>query len=72
MPRAMGYWLRPGRKGNVGHCRWISPKTRDSLEVILEGEGKLINAHVIVFATGSKEPSIDFLPQDLFPEGYQV
>jgi len=48
------------------------PKTRGSVEEILEGEEKLIHADVIVLATGYKEPSIDFLPRDLFPEGYRV
>jgi len=38
------------------------PKTRGSVEEILEGEEKLIHADVIVLATGYKEPCIDFLP----------
>jgi len=36
------------------------------------GEEKTFNADVIVFATGFKKPSIDFLPKYLFPEGYEV
>jgi dimethylaniline monooxygenase (N-oxide forming) len=36
------------------------------------GEEKLFSADVIVFATGYKKPGIDFLPKDLFPEGYEV
>lgn len=36
------------------------------------GEEKIFSADVIVFATGYKKPSIDFLPEDLFPEGYEV
>ena len=36
------------------------------------GEEKFFNADVIIFATGYKKPSINFLPKDLFPEGYGV
>ena len=36
------------------------------------GEEKIFSAKVIVFATGYKKPSIDFLPKDLFPESYGV
>lgn len=36
------------------------------------GEEKVFNADVIVFATGYKQPSLKFLPSDLFPEGYEV
>ena len=36
------------------------------------GEQKVFTADAIVFATGFKQPSIDFLPKDLFPEGYGV
>ncbi|CAA7269404.1 unnamed protein product [Cyclocybe aegerita] len=46
-------------------------KNGGSVEDIPEGEEKLYEADIIVFATGYKKPSIDFLPQDLFPEGYQ-
>lgn len=42
------------------------------MEEISEGEEKLFHADVVVLATGFKKPSIDFLPQDLFPEGYEV
>ncbi|KAJ3509101.1 hypothetical protein NLJ89_g5390 [Agrocybe chaxingu] len=47
------------------------PKDGSSVEDIPEGEEKLYEADIIVFATGYKKPSVDFLPQDLFPEGYQ-
>ena len=36
------------------------------------GEEKIFKANVIIFATGYKKPSINFLPKDLFPEGYGV
>jgi lysine/ornithine N-monooxygenase len=42
------------------------------VQEIEAGEEKLIEADVIVLATGYKKPTIDFLPQDLFPERYQV
>lgn len=42
------------------------------MQEIEAGEEKLIKADVIVLATGYKKPTIDFLPQALFPEGYQV
>lgn len=49
-----------------------SSKGGGSVEEIPRGEEKLFRADVVVLATGFKKPSIDFLPQDLFPEGYQV
>jgi len=36
------------------------------------GEERFFNADVIVFATGYKQPSVEFLPKDLFPKGYEV
>jgi len=36
------------------------------------GAENILSADVIVFATGYKKPGIDFLPKDLFPEGYEV
>lgn len=36
------------------------------------GEQKVFDTDVIIFATGYKQPSVDFLPKDLFPEGYEV
>lgn len=36
------------------------------------GEEREIRADVVVLATGFKKPSVDFLPGDLFPEGYEV
>ena len=36
------------------------------------GEEKVFNADVIVLATGYEQPSVEFLPNDLFPEGYEV
>ncbi|KAG8859908.1 hypothetical protein FRC20_011745 [Serendipita sp. 405] len=35
-----------------------------------KGEEKVIPADVVVLATGFERPSTDFLPRDLFPEGY--
>ncbi|KAF8172281.1 FAD/NAD-P-binding domain-containing protein [Pholiota molesta] len=46
-------------------------KETNAMQEIEAGEEKLIEADVIVLATGYKKPTIDFLPQDLFPEGYQ-
>ncbi|KAJ3512121.1 hypothetical protein NMY22_g15428 [Coprinellus aureogranulatus] len=37
-----------------------------------EGEEREIEADVVVLATGFEKPSIDFLPKELFPEGYQA
>jgi cation diffusion facilitator CzcD-associated flavoprotein CzcO len=34
-------------------------------------EGGEVQADVVVLATGFEKPSIDFLPKDLFPEGYE-
>ncbi len=31
-----------------------------------------IKADVVVLATGFERPSIDFLPEDLFPDRYEV
>ena len=42
------------------------------IEEIPEGQEKVIPADVIILATGYKKPSVDFLPDDLFPEGYEV
>ena len=49
-----------------------TPKKASHVKEIEDGQEKLIEADVIVLATGFKQPSIDFLPKDLFPEGYQV
>ncbi|EIN10544.1 FAD/NAD(P)-binding domain-containing protein [Punctularia strigosozonata HHB-11173 SS5] len=35
------------------------------------GEEKVIDADLVVLATGFKKPDVDFLPSDLFPEGYE-
>ncbi|KAF9478765.1 FAD/NAD(P)-binding domain-containing protein [Pholiota conissans] len=49
-----------------------APKTTNTaVEEIEAGEEKLIEADVVVLATGYKKPTIDFLPEELFPEGYQ-
>jgi len=37
-----------------------------------KGEQKMIDADVIVLATGFERPTVDFLPADLFPERYRV
>jgi len=55
----------------LGTGKGSSSKTRSSVEEIQAGEEKLLGADVIVLATGYKKPSIDFLPRDLFPDGYQ-
>ncbi|KAI0703404.1 hypothetical protein BC835DRAFT_1410684 [Cytidiella melzeri] len=36
-----------------------------------EGQIKEFDADVVVMATGFSKPKIDFLPDDLFPEGYE-
>jgi len=36
-----------------------------------DGEETEVPADVIVLATGFEKPSIDFLPEELFPEGYE-
>ncbi|KAF8323346.1 FAD/NAD(P)-binding domain-containing protein [Clavulina sp. PMI_390] len=35
-----------------------------------EGEEQDISADIVVIATGFHQPPVDFLPEDLFPEGY--
>lgn len=35
-----------------------------------DGEPSDIDADIVVIATGFKQPTVDFLPADLFPEGY--
>ncbi|KJA21925.1 hypothetical protein HYPSUDRAFT_186828 [Hypholoma sublateritium FD-334 SS-4] len=42
-----------------------------AVEDIAGGDERIIEADVIVLATGYKKPSMDFLPKDLFPEGYE-
>ncbi|KAF8152257.1 hypothetical protein B0H34DRAFT_111065 [Crassisporium funariophilum] len=42
-----------------------------AVEEVNKSEEKLYSADVIVLATGYKKPSVDFLPANLFPEGYQ-
>lgn len=37
----------------------------------IDGEEREIAADVVVLATGYKNPSVEFLPKDLFPEGYE-
>jgi NADPH-dependent 2,4-dienoyl-CoA reductase/sulfur reductase-like enzyme len=70
------------RKGNVDYIRGDTKKllskgirvnVRDRKSKPGDaGEEKEFPADVIVLATGFKLPSVDFLPEDLFPEGYQV
>jgi uncharacterized NAD(P)/FAD-binding protein YdhS len=36
------------------------------------GFQKEFQADVVVLATGFEQPQIDFLPEDLFPENYEV
>jgi hypothetical protein len=43
--------------------RGTRPGDKDAKPTELQGE-------VVVLATGFKRPSLDFLPDDLFPEGY--
>lgn len=43
-----------------------------AVEDIATDEERVIEADVIVLATGYKKPSMDFLPKELFPEGYEV
>ncbi|KAF9005203.1 hypothetical protein BDQ17DRAFT_1399400 [Cyathus striatus] len=45
-------------------------KTSESIHDVQKEE--LVNADVIVLATGFEKPDIDFLPKDLFPDGYQT
>lgn len=42
------------------------------IEDVGTGEERVLDADVIVFATGYKKPSLDFLPGELFPEGYEA
>ena len=43
-----------------------------AVEDIATDEERVIETDVIVLATGYKKPSMDFLPKELFPEGYEV
>jgi hypothetical protein len=49
----------------------ISVRGRDSKPKD-PGEDRIFGADVVVLATGFEKPKIDFLPNDLFPEGYEV
>ena len=42
------------------------------IEDVAPGEERVLEADVIIFATGYKKPTLDFLPKELFPEGYEV
>ncbi|KAG8820870.1 hypothetical protein FRC17_009998, partial [Serendipita sp. 399] len=59
-----GDTLRLTSKGVLVNARSRISKPGD------KGEDKEIEADVVVLATGFERPSIDFLPRDLFPEGY--
>jgi len=52
------------RKGALVNVRSRNSKSGD------EGDEEEIAGDVIVLATGFEQPTIDFLPEDLFPEGY--
>lgn len=51
-----------GQKSEGG--RWSQPGD--------EGDVRGIDADIVVLATGFKQPTVDFLPKDLFPERYEV
>lgn len=68
----------------AGRCQYIRGDTlgltRESVKVSVrgrgskpgdEGEENEFPADVVVLATGFKKPDIGFLPEDLFPEGYE-
>lgn len=61
-----GDTLKIQRGGVRVSVRQRESKPKDS------GEEKVFNANVIVFATGYKRPSLEFLPKELFPKGYEV
>ena len=63
------------RSGIVRYVR-CDTKRFTHTSVIIErhddGKEEDIKADVAIFATGFKRPSVDFLPDDLFPKGYEV
>ena len=59
---------KPGRSTKV-----FVPQPGDAaVDTVTDGAERLYKADVIVLATGYQRPSLDFLPQDLFPNGYKV
>ncbi|KAF7290443.1 hypothetical protein HMN09_01302600 [Mycena chlorophos] len=57
--------IRLTKKGVKANVRERGMKPGD------EGKEEIIGADVVVLATGYEKPSIDFLPDELFPEGYE-
>ncbi|TFK56995.1 FAD/NAD(P)-binding domain-containing protein [Heliocybe sulcata] len=60
-----GDTLRLTKSGVLVNVRSRESKPKDP------GEKKEFNGDVVVLATGFERPTIDFLPDDLFPEDYQ-
>lgn len=64
---------RKRKPAGSGKKKKIARKVSSAaVEDIAAGDERVIKADVIVLATGYKKPSMDFLPKDLFPEGYEV
>ncbi|KAF9530110.1 hypothetical protein CPB83DRAFT_789134 [Crepidotus variabilis] len=61
-----------GRKKKPGKdTKMYVPKEGVTIDTVTDGAERLYEADVVVLATGYKRPSLDFLPKDLFPEGYE-
>jgi hypothetical protein len=58
---------KPGDEGEEVGLRSRARGKRCSRRVQKE-----FQADLVVLATGFEKPKIDFLPEDLFPEGYEV
>lgn len=61
------------KPGDDGRCIVNSHLMFESLIfLILTGIEKELEADIVVMTTGFKQPSLNFLPEDLFPGAYEV
>ena len=68
-----GVIVKPRKDNSWSQTNAGAPaKTKDSESSLSGTEEAEVFADVIVLATGFKRPTLDFLPGDLFPEGYEV
>ena len=48
----------------------VNTRTRDQPKGAKDAKPKTIEGDVVVLATGFERPTLDFLPKDVFPDGY--
>ena len=63
---------RHSNPGDEGEKKEVSILARSLLPALTKTDDEQFKADIVVLATGFKKPVIDFLPKDLFPEGYDV